>query len=57
MTESDEFRHYAEEAMLVARLSKTDTERMALINLARTWTQAALHSDAKVHGTGIAAAH
>ena len=57
MTESDAFRHYAEEAMLVARLSKTDAERMALINLARTWTLAALHSDTKVHGTGIAAAH
>jgi hypothetical protein len=56
MTESDEFRHYAEEAMLVARLSKTGTERMALINLARTWTQAALRSDTKVQGTRIAAA-
>jgi hypothetical protein len=56
MTEADAFRQYAEEAMLVARLSKTDAERMALINLARTWTQAALHSDTKVRGTGIAAA-
>jgi hypothetical protein len=41
MSKADEFRHYVEEAMRWARHSTSPKERLALINLARTWTQAA----------------
>jgi hypothetical protein len=41
MSKADEFRQYAEEAMRWARNSTTDKEQLALISLARTWTQAA----------------
>ena len=40
-----QFRGYAEEAMRWARQSKTEKERQALIELACTWTQAALQSE------------
>ena len=40
-----EFWRYAEEAMAVATLSESETEKEALIGLARMWTQAALHSE------------
>jgi hypothetical protein len=41
MSKSDEFRHYAEEAMHWARHSTTPKEQLALTNLARIWIQAA----------------
>jgi hypothetical protein len=41
MSKTDEFRRYAEEAMRSARHSTTPREQLVLINLARTWTQAA----------------
>ena len=41
MSKADEFRQYAEEAMHWARHSSVPKEQLALINLARTWTQAA----------------
>ena len=41
MSKVDEFRHYAEEAMRWARRSTNPKEQLILINLARTWTQAA----------------
>jgi hypothetical protein len=41
MTKSDEFRKYAEEAMHWSRQSKTEKEKAILVELARTWTQAA----------------
>jgi hypothetical protein len=41
MSKADEFRLYAEEAMRWARRSAIQKEQLALINLARTWTQAA----------------
>ena len=41
MSKADEFRQYAEEAMRWARHSTTPREQLVLINLARTWTQAA----------------
>ena len=41
MSKTDEFRQYAEEAMRWARHSTTPREQLVLINLARTWTQAA----------------
>ena len=45
MTKGDQFRQYAEEAMRWAFQSKTEKEKQAYIELARTWTQAALHSE------------
>ena len=45
MSKADQFRDYAEEAMRWARQSKTEKERQALIELACTWTQAAVQSE------------
>jgi hypothetical protein len=45
MSKAEEFRHYAEEALGWARKSKTEQEEQALIDLARTWTQAAVWSE------------
>jgi hypothetical protein len=41
MSKADEFRRYADEAMRWARHSTTKKDQLVLINLARTWTQAA----------------
>jgi hypothetical protein len=41
MSKTDEFRQYAEQAMRWARHSTTPREQLVLVNLARTWTQAA----------------
>jgi hypothetical protein len=48
MSESDQFRQYAEEALLWAAQSKTEEEKQLLLELAHTWTQAAVSSDALV---------
>jgi hypothetical protein len=45
MSKADQFREYAEEAIHWARQSKTENEKQALLDLARTWTQAAQRSD------------
>jgi hypothetical protein len=45
MEQADQFRQYAEEAMRWARQSTSEKERLALIELARTWTQAAQQSE------------
>ena len=45
MSETDQFRQYAEEAMRWVRQSKTEKEKQVLIELARTWTQAAAESE------------
>jgi hypothetical protein len=42
MSETDEFWRYANEAILSASYAKSDDERQGLLDLARTWTQAAL---------------
>jgi hypothetical protein len=42
MSKTDEFWQYAKEAMLSASRAETDDERQGLLDLARTWTQAAL---------------
>jgi hypothetical protein len=42
MSKTSEFWEYAKEAVLAAAAAKTDNERQSLIDLARTWTQAAL---------------
>ena len=41
MSESDQFRQYAEEAMLWGSQSKTEEEKQLLLELVRTWTEAA----------------
>jgi hypothetical protein len=42
MSKTDEFWQYAKEAILSASFAKSDDERQGLLDLARTWTQAAL---------------
>jgi hypothetical protein len=42
MSITDEFWQYAKEAILSASYAKTDEDRQDLLELARTWTQAAL---------------
>ena len=42
MPKTDQFWQYAKEAILSASYAKTDDERLDLLDLARTWTQAAL---------------
>jgi hypothetical protein len=46
----DQFWQYAKEAMLSACHAKTDDERQALLELARTWTSAALVERQSVNG-------
>ena len=48
MSKVDKFWQYAEEAMLGARHSKNETEKRALLDLARSWTQAALQSEGTI---------
>lgn len=42
MPKTDQFWQYAKEAVLSASYAKTDEDRRDLLDLARTWTQAAL---------------
>jgi hypothetical protein len=42
MSKSDQFWQYAREAMLSACYAKTDEVKQGLLELARTWTRAAL---------------
>jgi hypothetical protein len=42
MSESDQFRQYAEEAMRCVAQSKTEEEKQLLIELLCTWTAAAV---------------
>jgi hypothetical protein len=42
MPKADQFWQFAKEAILSASYAKTDDERQGLLDLARTWTQAAL---------------
>jgi hypothetical protein len=46
MSESDQFRQYAEEALLWVAQSKTEEEKQLLLELVRTWTEAAVMSAA-----------
>ena len=45
MSQSDQFRQYAEEAMLWVSRSKNEEEKQILVELLRTWTAAAVVSD------------
>jgi hypothetical protein len=42
MAEKDQFWQYANEAVLAAYYAESDDEKQGLLDLARTWTQAAL---------------
>jgi hypothetical protein len=42
MSKTDQFWQYAKEAILSATGAETDEDRKGLLELARTWTQAAL---------------
>jgi hypothetical protein len=42
MSKTDQFWQYAREALLSASGAETDEDRQDLLELARTWTQAAL---------------
>jgi hypothetical protein len=46
MAEIDQFWQYAKEAMLCACEAKSDEEKQGLLELAQTWTQAALRQRA-----------
>jgi hypothetical protein len=46
MSKTDQFWQYAKEAILSASYAKTDEDRQGLLELARTWTQAALQERA-----------
>ena len=50
MSEADQFRRYAEEALLWARQSKTEREKRPLLELARTWAHAAVERERTVVG-------
>jgi hypothetical protein len=42
MSETDQFWQYAKEALLSACYAKTDEDKRDMLDLARTWTEAAL---------------
>jgi hypothetical protein len=50
MSKIDQFWQYAKEAILSASYAKTDEERQGLLDLGRTWTQAALLERASAVG-------
>ena len=45
MSEADQFRQYAEEALVWVAQSKTEEEKRLLFELVLTWTQAAFATD------------
>ena len=55
MSKTDEFWQYAKEALLSASYAKTDKERQGLLDLGRTWTQAALLKRASAVGRDVLA--
>jgi hypothetical protein len=55
MSITDQFWQYAKEAMLLACYAKTDDDKQALLDLARTWTQAALLEGQSINYDGLAA--
>jgi hypothetical protein len=52
---TDQYWQYAKEAILSACDAKTDDDRQALLELARTWTQAALVERQSINYDGLAA--
>jgi hypothetical protein len=55
MSNTDQFWQYANEAILSASYAQTDDEKQGLLDLARTWTQAALIERHAQADTAIAA--
>lgn len=53
MSNTKQFWEYAEEAMLSARQAKTDKDKHAFLDLARSWTQAALQSESTARSLAI----
>jgi hypothetical protein len=53
MSESDQFRQYAEEALRWVAQSTTEEEKQLLLELVCTWTQAAVASERTVTGPTI----
>ena len=51
MTEANEFRQYAKEALQCASESKDENEKLSFIELADTWAQAAIASQV-IFGSG-----
>jgi hypothetical protein len=49
MSQADQFFQYAKEAILSACDATTDTDKAGLLELARTWAQAALQERASVN--------
>jgi hypothetical protein len=56
MPTSDEYRKIAEEYYRVAREAKTETDRLALLDLAETWLEAASRED-KMASEQVAEVH
>jgi hypothetical protein len=52
-----QFWQYAEEAMIVASLSKSEKEKKALLQLAHIWTRSALQSEVRISGSGVVPSH
>ena len=50
MSKASVFRQYADDAMRWARQSKSEKEKLALIDLAHTWIHAAIYSERTVVG-------
>jgi hypothetical protein len=56
MSITDQFWQYAKEAMLSASSAETDEERQGPLELARTWTQAALLERQSINHDSLAEA-
>ena len=52
MSEADQFREYAQEALQWAGQSTIENEKRALLELARTWWEAALERDSLPNAFG-----
>jgi len=52
MTEADEFRQYAKEAMICSSESKSESDKQDFTDLANIWSHAALVSD-RVFGSSF----
>jgi hypothetical protein len=55
MSKTSEFWEYAKEAIISAGDAKTDKDKQDLLDLARTWTQAALQDQMSDHKSPIEA--
>ena len=56
MTDADLFQEFAKEALRQASKAKSESERLALNDLALTWVNAALASD-RIFGSSFPAVH